>query len=123
MKYMMLIVDNAGYRESLSEAEQHDVFHRIGEWWGALSEKGTIVDGHQLQPAHTATTVKVNGGSGTVSDGALLVTDGPFSEAKETIGGYGILEVANLDEAIAVVKTWPGNTRLEIRPIVEREGM
>src|SRR3989442_3460980 len=123
MKYMMLIVSDAGSWEGLSEAQQHEAFHRVGEWWGELSQKGTIVDGHQLQPAHTATTVKVNGGNGTVSDGALLVTDGPFSEAKETIGGYGILEVADLDEAIAVVKTWPGDAKLEIRPIVEREGM
>jgi hypothetical protein len=123
MKYMMLIVDDAGYWDSMSEKQRHEAFDRVGEWWGALVQKGTIVDGHQLQPAQTATTVKVNDGKGSVSDGALLVTDGPFSESKETIGGYGILSVADLDEAIAVVKTWPGNAKLEIRPIVEREGM
>jgi hypothetical protein len=49
------------------------------------------------------------------------VADGPFF--KEAVGGYGILEVANLDEAIAVVKTWPGDAKLELRPIVERASM
>jgi hypothetical protein len=49
------------------------------------------------------------------------VTDGPFSP--EALGGYGILEVANLDEAIAVVKNWPGNAKLELRPVVDRADM
>jgi len=53
----------------------------------------------------------------------VFLTDGPFSEAKETVGGYGILDVADLDEALAIVKTWPANGKLEVRPIVEREGM
>jgi hypothetical protein len=51
------------------------------------------------------------------------VTDGPFSESKETVGGYGILSVANLDEAIAIAKSWPGGGTVEIRPVVDRGGM
>jgi hypothetical protein len=116
MKYVMLIADETGYWETLPEEKRAQVFDRIGQWWGELSQKGTIVGGHQLQPAHTATTVKVHGGKAEVADG-------PFTGAKEAIGGYGILEVANLDEAIAVVKTWPGDARLELRPIVERTDM
>jgi len=58
--------------------------------------------------------VKVHGGKADVSGGPLN---------KEAIGGYGILEVANLDEAIAVVKTWPGDAKLELRPIAERADM
>jgi hypothetical protein len=114
MKYVMLIVDEAGYWESLPEEKRAQAFDRIGQWWGELSQKGTIVGGHQLQPAQTATTVKVHGGKAEVSDG-------PFN--KEAVGGYGILEVANLDEAIAVVKTWPGDAKLELRPIVEQASM
>jgi hypothetical protein len=114
MKYVMLIVDEPGYWETLSEDKRNEAFGRIGQWWGELSQKGTIVGGHQLQPAHTATTVKVHGGKAEVADG-------PFF--KEAVGGYGILDVANLDEAIAVVKTWPGNAKLELRPIVERAEM
>jgi hypothetical protein len=114
MKYVMLIVDEAGYWETLPEEKRNEVFGRIGQWWGELSQKGTIVGGHQLQPAHTATTVKLHGGKAEVADG-------PFF--KEAVGGYGILDVANLDEAIAIVRTWPGDARLELRPIVERAGM
>ncbi len=55
--------------------------------------------------------MKVHGGKAEVANGPI--------NAKEAVGGYGILEVANLDEAIAVVKTWPGDARLELRPIVE----
>jgi len=113
---MMLIVDEPGYWENLPEAEAHEQFDRIGKWWGELAGKGTIVGGHQLQPAQTATTVKVH-------NGAASVTDGPFSEAKETVGGYGILDVPDLDAALAVVKTWPADATLELRPVVEREDM
>jgi hypothetical protein len=114
MKYVMLIVDEAGYWETLPENRRAEAFDRIGQWWGELAQKGTIVGGHQLQPADTATTVKVHGGKAEVADG-------PFF--KEAVGGYGILDVANLDEAIAVVKTWPGDAKLELRPIVERASM
>jgi len=110
MKYVMLIADETGYWETLSEEKRSETFGRIGQWWGGLSQKGTIVEGHQFQPAQTATTVKVHGGKAEVASG-------PFT--KEALGGYGVLEVANLDEAIAVVKTWPGDAKLELRPIVE----
>jgi len=116
VKYIMLIADQPGYWENLPESEQHAAFHKIGEWWGGLAERGKITEGHQLQPANTATTVRLNGGS-------PVVTDGPFSESKETVGGYGILNVVDLDEALAIVKTWPSPAKIEVRPLVEREGM
>jgi hypothetical protein len=110
MKYVMLIADEPGYWEALSEEKRNETFGRIGQWWGELSQKGTIIEGHQFQPAQTATTVKVHGGKADVATG-------PFT--KEALGGYGVLEVANLDEAIALVKSWPGDAKLELRPIVE----
>jgi hypothetical protein len=116
VKYMMLLVDEAGAWESIPEPKRNEIYGRIGAWWGDLSGKGKIVEGHQLQPVHTATTVKLNGGK-------PVVTDGPFAEAKETIGGYGVLNVANLDEAIAIAKSWPGGGKVELRPVIEREGM
>jgi hypothetical protein len=114
MKYAMLIADETGFWETLSKEKREEVFGRIDQWWGDLSQKGTIVGGHQFQPAQTATTVKLHGGK-------AVVTDGPFNP--EALGGYGILEVANLDEAIAVVKNWPGNAKLELRPVVDRADM
>jgi hypothetical protein len=117
----MMLISESG--ESASGEHDHAMFERIGQWWGELTEKGTIVEGHQLQPAHTATTVNVDGNGGAVADGPAFVTDGPFSEAKETVGGYGVLDVADLDEALRVARSWPGHSRLELRPVVEREGM
>jgi hypothetical protein len=115
MKYMLMFVQaSGGWEESAPADELQATYARIGEWWGKHSAAGTIVEGHQLQPSATATTV---------DPGAGTITDGPFLEAKETIGGYGIVEVSDLDAAIALAKTWPSSNRVEIRPLVVREGM
>ncbi len=116
MKYMMLLVSEVGAWEKIPESRQKEIFGRITQWWDELSHKGKIGEGYQLQPAHTATTVKLDGGR-------AVVTDGPFAESKETIGGYGILNVADLDEAIAIAKTWPGGGKVEVRPVVVRGDM
>ena len=75
---------------------------------------GRIVDGHQLQPAATATTVRLD------REGRPTITDGPFIEGKEMVGGYAILDVADLDAALAVASSWPAPDVLEVRPIMER---
>ncbi len=73
-----------------------------------------IKGGEELQHKNTATTVRrVNG--------AMTVKDGPFIESKEHVGGYAMIEVPDLDAAIAIAKTWPGNSQtVEVRPVVER---
>jgi hypothetical protein len=91
-----------------------EVYNRVYAWFGEYDSK--ISDaGAELQPVETATTVK--GGP----DGPV-VADGPFSEAKEVIGGFSVLDVADLDEAIAIVRTWPmlelPGTSVELRPMV-----
>ncbi len=110
-KYMLMFIDTDERWNSLGEAERKKAYERIGVWWEEHSKQGIIKAGDELQPASTATTVRKR-------DGKVLVTDGPFMEAKERIGGYGIVEVANLDEAIALAKTWPGGD-VEVRPLVE----
>ena len=120
MKYIMLIADQVGYWEKLPQETRNQEMERIGQWWADLAAKGKIAGGHQLQPPHTGTTVKVHNGKATVSDGAMFLTDGPFSEAKETVGGYGLLDVDNLDEALAIARTWPSEAKIEVRPVIER---
>jgi hypothetical protein len=114
MKYMLMFVqtDEEGW-DKLSPAERN--FEAIERWWGGHAQAGRIVGGHQLRPGRTATTVRWK-------DGKPVVTDGAFIEAKETIGGYGIFEVPDLDTAIAIAKTWPSPQHhlVEIRPVVER---
>jgi hypothetical protein len=73
--------------------------------------------GAELHPVTTATTVK------TGADGGTVVVDGPFNEAKEIIGGFSVIDVADMDAAIAMTKTWPRlgipGVAVEIRPMVE----
>ncbi len=116
MRYMMLICDNGGWGQ-LSEEESGKLYGRVGEWWDEQSAAGRIIEGHQLQPADTATTVRRG------ADGNVTVTDGPFLEAKEVVGGYGIIEVPDLDAAIALASGWPGPDTIEIRPLIEQAGM
>ena len=116
MKYMMLIVGNEDAEASRPAQELDALYARILGWWNEQAAAGRIVDGHELQPSSTATTVRIS------RDGSTTVTDGPYMEAKESIGGYGILDVADLDEALAVASSWPGlSSTLEIRPIVVRD--
>ena len=70
-----------------------------------------IRGGNKLQPAHTATTVRLDSGDEPV------ITDGPFVEGKEVVSGYTEIEVADLDEALRMVRTWPGCPIVEIRPL------
>jgi hypothetical protein len=113
MKYMMLIAGSEDEEARGPAAERAAIYGRIRSWWGEHAAAGRIIEGYELQPSATATTVRVD------TTGKATVTDGPFVEAKEMVGGYGILEVADLDEALAVASTWPGSAALEIRPIVE----
>ena len=110
-KYMLLFVDDETWRERSSKEELERGYAAVGTWWEALSRQGVIKGGEELQSSRTATTVRrVNG--------RMQVTDGPFIEAKEQVGGYALIEVADLDAAIALAKSWPAGD-VEIRPTVE----
>jgi hypothetical protein len=112
MKYMLMLVRSDEEWEGLSDGERD--YDAIMRWWMGLAEKGVLRDGAELQPARTATTIKWD-------DRSAVTMDGPFMEAKETIGGYGVVEVDDLDAAIAIAKSWPGRGhKVEIRPIVPR---
>ncbi len=115
MKYMVLIASGEDWQE-LDEAQEAATYERIGTWWGEQVATGAILDGHELQGVETATTVRRG------ADGNVNVTDGPFIEAKESVGGYAIIDVPDLDGAISLVSGWPGPGALEIRPLAERTG-
>jgi hypothetical protein len=112
MQYMVLIASTPDGWDGLSEAEQGALFERIGAWWGEHRAAGRIIEGYQLQGVETATTVRI------APDGEVTVTDGPFAEAKEVVGGYAIIDVPDLDAAIAMWRTWPSPDLCEIRPVV-----
>ncbi len=85
----------------------------IGDWVDDLVARGAAEYGERLRPEQDATTVRVR-------NGELLVTDGPFSEAKEAIGGFDIIDVRDLDEAIEIASRHPAASfgRVEVRPFV-----
>jgi hypothetical protein len=115
VKYMMLIADDEDAASQVPESEQAAVYGRIAAWWDEQAAAGKIVEGHQLLPSSTPTTVRIG------PDGGPTVTDGPFVESKEIVGGYGVLDVADLDEAVRIASGWPApGSVLEIRPIIER---
>jgi hypothetical protein len=112
VKYMLMLIRSDDEWESLGEPERD--YEGIMRWWMGLAEKGVLREGGELQPARTATTIRWDNKS-------PIIMDGPFMEAKESIGGYGIVEVDDLDAAIAIAKSWPARGhKVEIRPIVAR---
>lgn len=111
-QYMLMFVGNDDWFDAQSKETLDKAMGGIMTWWDDLEKKGVIKGGAQLARQRTATSVKrVNG--------SMKVTDGPFIESKESVGGFAIIEVADLDKAIAVAKSWPGGD-VEVRPVVER---
>jgi hypothetical protein len=111
MKYVLLFVDDGEFTRDLeakSPAERERAFQLVGEWMATHADK--IRGGSKLQAPETATTVRLDRGD-------PVITDGPFIEGKEVVSGYTEIEVADLDEALRMVRTWPGCPIVEIRPL------
>jgi len=119
VKYVLMFVDRPDLQTSVPPEHAEKVYAQMYEWFGEHQAAGHIAEGGaELQPPTTATTVRSGGnGSGPV------VVDGPFSEAKEVIGGFTIIEAPDLDGALGIARTWPGLTgpgvSVEVRPIVD----
>lgn len=114
MQYM-LVLTRGEWEDSASPEEQQPIWADIREWWDRMVGQGKIAERHQLQSPHSAKTVVLG------ADRESTVADGPFSGAKEQIGGYGILEAADVDEAIAIARTYPSpSSKVEVRPVVQR---
>jgi hypothetical protein len=112
MKYLLQIYPATGEFEGLSEDEQNAV---VDEYL-AISQSPAVIGGDQLQPIETATTVRVE-------NGQTLLTDGPFIDAKEHLGGYYLVEAGDLDAALEIAARIPAarmGGAIEVRPLVER---
>ena len=113
MKYVFLFCGTREQQrawESLSGDARERAYARVGQWFEEHRSK--ISGGNQLAPPSTATTVRPQD-NGT----APLVTDGPFMEGNEVIGGYVEVEVPDMDEALRMAKSWPAGP-VEIRPVI-----
>ena len=115
MKYVLLFCgteEDAAAFAALSPQELGARYEEVGAWFAEHASK--IGHANQLQGPETATSVRFG------PDGPPVVTDGPFLEGKEGIGGYAAIDVADLDEALRMARTWPGRGTVEIRPVTGR---
>lgn len=114
MKYMLLIYDNENAWAKLSEAEQRAIYGEYMQFTESIKSSRNYLAGSQLHPVSTASSVRVR-------DGKELVTDGPFAETHEQLGGYYLIEAANLDEANSIAARIPSARfgTIEVRPVVE----
>jgi hypothetical protein len=112
MKYMLLICRDEPTWEKFSVAEKQRIFLDTLALSEELAARGQYLGGHPLHPSSSATSVRVR-------DGKRLVTDGPFAETREHLGGYMLIDVADLDAAIAVAERIPlaRTSTVEIRPV------
>jgi hypothetical protein len=111
VKYVLMLLRSDERWEAMSDEERD--YSAIHRWFGELAKRGLLAGGEELQAARTATTVAWDGER-------PVLTDGPFMEAKETIGGFAVVDVPDLDAAIEIARAWPARShRVEIRPIVQ----
>jgi hypothetical protein len=111
---MMILCDVEADKAAMSPGEIRAHYERVSAWWTEHEKAGRILPqvARRLQPGRTAKTVRVGGSK-------PMVSDGPFAETKETIGGFGILTVPDMQAAVDLVSTWPGLAEtIEIRPVL-----
>jgi hypothetical protein len=114
MKYMLLIYDDEQVWSKMSASEQQKLFGEYMAFTEGIKTSGHYISGAPLQPIATATSVRIR-------NDKQLVTDGPFAETQEQLGGYYLVDARDLNEAIAIAARIP-SVRLgtiEIRPVME----
>jgi hypothetical protein len=121
MRYVMIIAGNEAEWAKATPAEEEAGMAAVFAWFDKWVAAGKIGDGgSRLEKSQSARTIRMSG------DGPPVVTDGPFVEAKEAIGGFVTLECDDIDEAVAIASTWPGmsdgSSVLEVRPVIPTPG-
>ena len=112
MKYMLLICRDEPVWDKLAVTERQQIYMDTVKIQEELTARGQYLAGHPLYPSSAATSVRVR-------DGKRLVTDGPFAETREQLGGYMLIDVKDLDEAITIAGRIPlaRTSTVEVRPV------
>jgi hypothetical protein len=115
MKYMLLVYLD---EQVLSETEREECYVKSARLAQEIHSSGQYLDAAPLHPTATATSIRVR-------EGKRVVTDGPFAETREQLGGYYLIDARNLDEAIGIAERIPGARfgTIEIRPVMEIAGL
>lgn len=113
MKYMLLIYHNEQLWNSHTEAERQEIYREYRQLRDELTASGHFLDGNQLEPTAAANTVRVR-------EKKPLVTDGPFAETREQLGGFFLIEAKDMAEATAIASRIPSAREgsIEVRPLV-----
>ena len=115
MKYMLLVYLD---EHALSESERAQCYVDSAELTQQLHRRGQYLDASPLHPVSTATSVRMR-------EGKRLVTDGPFAETREQLGGYFLIDARDLDEALGIAARIPAAKMgtIEVRPVMEIAGL
>jgi hypothetical protein len=116
MKYALLIYQDRAFEQHWADAtddQRRALYAEYGEFGKLLDQRNAMVGGSELGLSHTATTVRKR-------DGDVVITDGPFAEVAEQLGGFYIVEARDIDEALELARALPSET-VEVRPVVEAE--
>src|SRR6267142_2199204 len=113
MQYLLLIYRSEAVMAKIPPADLNAMYAEYGKFTQEITNSGNYVGGNPLKPTATATTVRVR-------DGKRVVTDGPFAETKEQLGGFYLIEADDLDEAISIARQVPiyREGAIEIRPLL-----
>jgi len=113
MQYLLMIHDDEAKFGRMSEQEKRDLLAAYMDFSAAVRESGVYVGSNRLSPVSTAATVRIR-------DGEQVVTDGPFAETKEQLGGYYLIDTETLDEALEWAARIPSaqTGSIEVRPIM-----
>jgi hypothetical protein len=116
MQYLLLIYGNEAQWDTKSEADRNAMLAEFSEFTKSIAQSGHLRGGNELNVTSTATTVRVR-------DKKRVVTDGPFAETKEQLGGYYLVEAKDLDEAIGIAARIPSARMgsIEVRPIIPHD--
>ena len=112
MQYLLMIYWNEQEMAAMAPADRNTMTQEYAEFTKSIVQAGQMKGGERLRPVSTASTVRVR-------NGKTVITDGPFAETREQLGGFYLVEAKNLDEALSVASRIPGAKRgsIEVRPI------
>jgi hypothetical protein len=118
MKYMLLVHHDEHVLTTVGESELQQMRAESVQLANEINSNGQYVDAAPLQPASTGTCVRMR-------DGQRLITDGPFAETREQLGGYFLVNAKDLDEVLAIAARIPGARigTVEVRPVVQLDGL
>ena len=113
MRYLLMLYTKESDWAAMAEADRGSLYKEYMEFTESIRTSGQYIGGNPLQPTTTATTVRVR-------DGKSGITDGPFAETREQLGGYYLIEAADLDEAVSIASRIPAARlgAVEVRPIM-----